>query len=178
MPPGGGACGLGRWCATAAFVLCHAPQELCAADPCHAPAFVLCPPGEGAAGLDCCCAAAAVVLRTSVTRPLLCCAQSAQSSSTASSRRRLRCHVSVATIPGPAAGAPPSAEQLDSVVEAQAAGGRLRIRARATPLPAETAAALEAAAPLIDALQRVTAAAPLDAELQDGVAALLSLIHI
>jgi hypothetical protein len=52
------------------------------------------------------------------------------------------------------------------------AGGALRLRVRARPLPAGAAAALEAAAHVVAALQRAPADAPLDAEMQELVDAL------
>jgi hypothetical protein len=68
------------------------------------------------------------------------------------------------------AGAPPNKQQLDGIVEVLAAGGLLRVRARARPLPAETAAAIEQSAALVDALARCPPEAPLDAEMQELVA--------
>lgn len=68
----------------------------------------------------------------------------------------------------------------ERVVETAAAGGLLRVRARALPLPAASAAALEVAAPVAVALRRAADSAAAAAEpvvqeqldeLREGVAA-------
>lgn len=68
----------------------------------------------------------------------------------------------------------------ERVVETVVAGGLLRVRARALPLPAASAAALEAAAPVAHALRRAADSAAAAAEpvvqeqldeLREGVAA-------
>lgn len=68
---------------------------------------------------------------------------------------------------GSLVGAPPSSEQLASVVETSAAGGLLRFRVRAMPLPAETASALDENAELLDTLQRWPATVELSSALQE-----------